>query len=631
VFEDGSPLAQRFVARLAATGRRITSVRPGTRYEAVSAGVWTINPDSRGDYVSLLNALNAGQRMPARIVHLWGLTGTSASIGDDRAVLDAQRRGFYSLISLAQAIGDVGLTSKLALAVVTDGVHEVTGDELVAAEKATVIGPCRVIPQEYTNIACTHLDLAMDEVATLRDDHLDSMVGDLLSHSRDVDVAYRHGRRWTLGYAGVRLEAPAETSRPRLRDGGTYLITGGFGGIGLVLAEHLAETCHARLVLTGRHGVPPREEWPARKASADARTKARIDAMERLERLGATVLCAEADVADFERMREVVALAQARFGRIDGVIHAAGIAGGGVIQLKKPEVAAAVLTPKVGGARVLGRLFQGQKLDFMILCSSLTSIYGGIGQVDYCGANAYLDAFARQFGQATGTFTVSVNWNAWRDVGMAVDTDVPDDLRDAMKGSRAATGIGNREGIDVFRRILAGCSERQVAISPADLRLQFEAAALPDDAVESRTMARAGSAPGRTQASGAASTPAHARPSLQNAYVAPRTDTERAICVIWQDFLGIDRIGINDNFFELGGHSLLAIRVMGRVNETLRSDLAVAKLYEGLTVAFLGELVEPAGRVEADRGDDAALAERRREKARRQKEQQQRRRVVMGR
>ena len=206
---------------------------------------------------------------------------------------------------------------------------------------------------------------------------------------------------------------------------------------------------------------------------------------------------------------------------------------------------------------------------------------------------------------------------------MAVDTSVPDDLRDAIKASRLAAGISNRDGVDAFRRILARSTERQVAISPNDLRLQIEAAALPDEGASTRSLHAIGST---TESTASPAPSSHARPALQNAYVAPRTQPERDICAIWQELLGIDRVGVHDNFFELGGHSLLAIRVMARLNEAMCTEIPVARLYEGLTVGFLAGLVDRPGALEPEGDEDAALLERRR-----QKEHQHRRRVVMGR
>jgi acyl carrier protein len=113
--------------------------------------------------------------------------------------------------------------------------------------------------------------------------------------------------------------------------------------------------------------------------------------------------------------------------------------------------------------------------------------------------------------------------------------------------------------------------------------------------------------------------------------VAPTSETQKKICAIWADMLGIERVGVNDNFFDLGGHSLLAVQVMGRVNQTLSTSVPAAKLYEGLTVAFLSSLVAPRGQIESIEAEDDDSSERRREKARRQKEHQQRRRVALGR
>ncbi|HEY0603313.1 MAG TPA: SDR family NAD(P)-dependent oxidoreductase, partial [Herpetosiphonaceae bacterium] len=137
--------------------------------------------------------------------------------------------------------------------------------------------------------------------------------------------------------------------------------------------------------------------------------------------LGGDVLVLSADVASLDDMRSVVRQTLAEFGALHGVIHSAGIAGGGMIQLKTPEQAARVLAPKTTALRVLEQALDGIRLDLLVLCSSTTGVVGGIGQVDYCAANAFMDAFAPYYSAKTGTYTVSINWDAWQEVGMAVD------------------------------------------------------------------------------------------------------------------------------------------------------------------------------------------------------------------
>jgi acyl carrier protein len=256
------------------------------------------------------------------------------------------------------------------------------------------------------------------------------------------------------------------------------------------------------------------------------------------------------------------------------VIHAAGIAPGGLIQLKTREAAEEVLSPKVKGTLVLGELVSAEPPDFVVLCSSLASVVGVVGQVDYVGANAFLDAYARQSTTGGGPFTVAIGWDTWGEVGMAVETEVPRDWREARQhllGSR----IQSEEGAEAFVRILdSGLAH--VVTSVADLYTRrAPAAAVVAEPSES-------SAPPAAQ---------HERPELASEYVAPRTEVERAVAEIWREHLGFERVGVHDSFFDLGGHSLLATRVVNRLRETFRVPLNLESLFEAPTVAQLAAVI----------------------------------------
>ncbi|HEX7772375.1 MAG TPA: MupA/Atu3671 family FMN-dependent luciferase-like monooxygenase, partial [Pyrinomonadaceae bacterium] len=138
------------------------------------------------------------------------------------------------------------------------------------------------------------------------------------------------------------------------------------------------------------------------------------------EEHGGEILILRGDVTDRKRMQEVVAEIHRRFGVLNGVVHAAGVESGGLIQLRTSQQAAAVLAPKVQGLRALEFALNEVDLDFFLLCSSLTSVLGSIGQVDYCAANQFMDSFARYDTLRTGRHTISVNWDAWQDVGLAI-------------------------------------------------------------------------------------------------------------------------------------------------------------------------------------------------------------------
>ena len=189
--------------------------------------------------------------------------------------------------------------------------------------------------------------------------------------------------------------------------------------------------------------------WVAEHGPDDAVSR-RIGAVRALEGLGAEVLVLQADVTDTLQMRDAVAQARARFGRLDGVVHAAGVAGGGIIALKTQAQAAEVMAPKVQGTLALAEALGAEPLDFVALCSSFTSLLGGAGQVDYCAANAFLDAFAHQQTRS-GHPTVAINWATWQEVGMAVDTPVSAQLQQA-KAANLRNGMRTSEAQAAFGR-----------------------------------------------------------------------------------------------------------------------------------------------------------------------------------
>jgi amino acid adenylation domain-containing protein len=512
---------------------------------------------TRGEYADLLADLQARGQLPDGIAHLVH-AGPAAPDGAGRAA--GAESGLLDLMALVQALGEMRAAAPITLAVVTAGAQAVTGvegAEELAPERAAVAAACRVITQEYAGLVCRSVDLPLSPTQEIAP----WLAGELLAGAEPAVVACRGGRRWVEGLAPVRLES---AERLPLRERGVFLVTGGFGGIGLALAGELARQVRARLILLGRRA--PDDEQRRQIAS--------------LEVLGAEVLALTADVADAPSLAAALAAARERFGEIDGVIHAAGIPGGGLIQLRTPEAAAAVLAPKVRGAFLLAELLGGRRLDFLALCSSLTALLGGVGQLDYCAANAVLDAFAAWHTAKTGTPTVSIGWDAWRETGMAL-AGVPADEVAALLAGELAGKLTSAEGVEAFRRLL-GAGLPRVAVSTQDLpALQAEvrrsglaevAAALP-------------AAPGR------APRPLHSRPRLPRPYAPPRDASERRLVALWEEVLGLAGIGIHDELTELGGHSLLALQLLWKVRAELGVDLPLGALFAAPTVAAMAAIL----------------------------------------
>lgn len=412
IFADECGVGERLKERLELLGHEVIAVHSGEGFKKIGVNSYAVKADSRTDYDALFKEIGAISDTPQTIVHLWNVTRADVTRAEDLVDDESQARGFYSLLFLAQALGDQLLTltpadvhveEKLNICVVSNDLQEVTGEEELCPEKATLLGPCRVISQEYQNILCRTIDVVLPEAGTARRERLvDDLLAEIASESPDRVVAYRGRHRWVQDFEQVRFDV-ADDKPVKLKDRGVYLITGGMGGMGLEFAQYLAQTVNARLVLVGRTPLPADDE--------------KIRA---IEDAGGEVLLVAADVTNEEAMKRVVQHARERFGEINGVVHAAGVPGAGMIQLKTPAMAANVLAPKVAGTRVLDRVLHDTKLDFFIMCSSRAAILGGFGNVDYCAANAYLDAFAHYKRATNGGTAVSINWDAWQSVGMLV-------------------------------------------------------------------------------------------------------------------------------------------------------------------------------------------------------------------
>jgi len=419
----GSQLSERIEQEWRQTGRQgtVTVVRPGEAFESAGGFLYLIDPGQAGHYNQLIADLKKQGKIPHRVVHLWNVgphNGGAVETGENRF----EDKGFYSLIYLAQAIGSEGLGEKIQVTVVTDNMQEVTGDENLSPRKATVLGPAMVIPMEYPNIWCRCVDIVVPPAGSNKEQVLvDQLEAELNAGSTDKVVAYRNHYRLVQDYEPL-PPAPAPKEVPHLKNGGVYLITGGLGGIGLEIARHLSRRVGAGLILTGRSSFPQREEWRQwlDTHGPEDNLSVKIRKVMELEEMGSRVVIVGADVSHLAGMQKALTDAEEQLGKINGVFHAAGVPGGGMIQLKTREKADEVLLPKVNGTLVLDSLLKDHQLDFFILCSSINSVLPMFGQVDYFAANAFLDAFAFAK-RRNGTFSVSINWDTWQEVGIAVE------------------------------------------------------------------------------------------------------------------------------------------------------------------------------------------------------------------
>ncbi len=406
--------------RLEDDGATVVRVAAGDALDRAGDRSWTLSPTSREHLTDLLKSLDADGAKALRVVHLWS-TAVAPAARLDAAALDAARRaGFDSLLALAQAAGDVRPTAPLTVDVLGRGLYDVTGEEALQPENAGLLGAATVVPQEVEGTLCRVLDVTGADPHHPGEETVDDLVAVLRRPVDDRELALRGRHWWVRDFAAVALP---ESAGARPRDGGVHLVTGGLGGIGLALAEHLATTATRPVIgLLGRSPFPAEEDWDAHLAAHDDRdpTSGRIRRLRALREAGARVVVLQGDVTDAAQLRRAVAELR-RHGPLSGVVHAAGLPSRGLITGKSRQDADEVLAAKTLGTLVLADVLDetGDELDFLVLCSSLTALLGGPGQSDYCAANAFLDAWAQWRRRTTGTPVTAIAWDTWRGIGMA--------------------------------------------------------------------------------------------------------------------------------------------------------------------------------------------------------------------
>jgi acyl transferase domain-containing protein/acyl carrier protein len=572
VFLDGCGVGARLAGRLASGGHAVLTVEPGERFGRKEPAAFTIDPRNPEDYRTLLREASSLGVFPSTIAHLWGVAPPGAEAVRD-ALPAALDLGFHSLLFLGQALGGQRFSGPLQIGVVTHAAQALTDEEAIRPERVPALALAKVIPQEYPGVVCRTIDVPLPGAEVWRQERMvHQLLAELRSGSSQLVVAYRGADRWTQELEPKRLEDVSADAEGRLRPGGVYVLLGGFGRIGRVLSTRMAVAAPGlRLVLAGRSALPDRSLWEEVLAQGGSAAE-RIQHLLALEEKGAEVLAESVDVAApaslaalFERVRQ-------HCGGIDGVIHAAGDVGEDLraIQEETREHAEAQLRTKVLGAVALAEALGEEKLGFCVLFSSLAAVLGGLGLASYAAANLFLDAFACQHRQQTGQRWISVGWDAWR-FGEAREE------RAGLGGAAMDPGIDPAEGADAFARLLGRVTGPQIVISTSNLQARL------DRWIQLQALRGTGASGGLTL---------HPRGNLATPYEAPRNELEESMAVIWQELLGIDKIGVHDNFFELGGDSLLAIQLKARLRNAFEVEPPLRALFEKPTVAELAEAIE---------------------------------------
>ncbi|WP_054948752.1 type I polyketide synthase [Numidum massiliense] len=461
---------------------------------------------------------------------------------------------------------------------------EVDGSETgLSPLSAATAGLARVIGQEYRHIDVDVLDVS----------------GTVSAHSV-IEECFRGTGFRVLRPSGVYIEELQPRVVPSTRElsietKGAYVITGGLGGLGLSIAERLADKGEATIVLLGRRQLAALDEWLELSTSDDMKTSQLYTRLLNLKARVGHIEYMSLDVADSAAIAALGDDLKTRYGGIAGIFHTAGVAGDGFLMLKDVSDFHDVLNPKLDGSVNLLRLLSEDGTNFLTLFSSITALTGGEGQGDYCAANAFLDALA-EAGRRAGLNVTAVNWPSWREVGMAVDFAV-----DATESLFRPVDV--EEGLNWLEHLIVEPEKRLV---PADLNVSALARGetVPFRlALELTNRLRATEGEDRNRATREVEVMIKGTNSP--------THTQRLLADAFGQLLGLSEIDIYVSFQDLGGNSLMTTQLLHIIEAHFPHTVDISDIFSYPSVNELAEYIDQQGQsVALDASSEKAAEDR---------------------
>ncbi len=459
LFAQPEGIGADLAAHLQSQGKHCVFVVPGSEYtvtekhiagtghldDAALDGVTTLtkvvtlNPASLHDYKYFLETLTESGLPCQHILYLWNrhdLTNAS-NHRTELSVPDIVLNLCAGLIHLVQALSDIGWEPKLWL--ITQNSQAVGGDlGNLQIEQAPLWALGRSIRAEHPEFDCRCLDFdTLLNVAPL-------LLNEMQATEHESQIAYRNKMRYVARLIRDQSE-PHALIQTEIRPDSGYLITGGLGGLGLQVALALADAGARHLILNSRRGTV---------------SKAAQLIIDRLRQKDVRVDLIAADVSDAADSERLLVESR-RKTSLRGIVHAAGVLDDGILLQQNRERFEKVMAAKVRGAWHLDQQSQTLDLDFFVAFSSVASLIEEPGQANYAAANAFLDSLM-YYRHIKGSNSLSINWGAWAEVGMAANLSWE---------QRGIAAISPKQGRHILVQLIQKLNQHtipQVAVQPTN-------------------------------------------------------------------------------------------------------------------------------------------------------------------
>jgi len=534
---------------------------------------YAVNPNQPEQFQQLFSML-AEQGPFSRVVHLWSLDSAFTENTSISVLEQEQEVGALAIMHLIQTLAQSGWSQMPRLWLVTRGaqdVGETTGKLAIA--QAPLWGLGRVIGhQEFSSMWGGLIDI--DPFTT--EEQIPLLFQELARPTEEDQIAFRAGQRYVMRMVRSTHLTPALPAS--FRPDGSYLITGGLGKLGLLVARWMVTQGARRLILMGRTPVPPRCDWY--QMAADHPQKALVQTIQELEALGASIHLAALDVADEDQLAAFLADYEHQgWPSIRGVIHTAGVVQDELLLRMKKETFQRVLRPKLRGGWLLHKMLKEVPLDFFILFSSIGSVIASLGQGNYAAANAFLDALAH-YRRSQGLPALSIGWGPWS-VGMVEQLNL-----EQFYARRGIELITPEIGMQILGRV-QGQAPAHLTVISANWMIARETSPL---GTMPPMFALLGEQGEELTASESAEDTASLLMQLGETQAVDRQEfLETYLQELIARVLQLDpaQFSSQESLSSLGIDSMMAVEVKLRIDTSLKVNVSVLELLQGISIAQL--------------------------------------------
>lgn len=407
---------------IADMAENIVTVGIQKSYEKISSYAYGINPLEEKDYVRLLHDLVKDNLSPDILVHGWLLDRTQ------------EKEEVEKMFNFMKAVASIEEEQDRQILFFYKQDADVRRFDI-----RPISAVLRTVMQEKSNVQGKAIEICvnktMQDVMKFVRQELEKL------DEKDIEIRYQEKERYirTLEKTSVKPKQNITTLKRR----GVYVISGGMGGLGYLLAEHLVKTRQADIIITGRTPL----------------TMEKQDKWNKLQQYGSKAEYYECDLTDSFSMKEFIQYVKKIYGKINGVFHCAGITNDGVLKDKTYQTFKKVIEPKTKGYSWMKLLAEQTNAEFFMCFSSVVGIYGNKGQADYAYANSFLNESVWKDYDNSECRLISVNWPLWEDGGMTPANEIIN--RNRQLGIYPLTTM---EGMNIIEDILGSDGNEFIVI-----------------------------------------------------------------------------------------------------------------------------------------------------------------------